>query len=73
MDKMNENCRPRGLSDLTDEEVQYRIQKAVELEREGLKVMGIPLVQWDYELNCVVKIMPDGTKVKVGNYDKKFN
>ena len=37
----------------------------MEHEREGLKVMGLPLVQWDDELNCVVKIMPDGTKVVV--------
>ena len=67
MNKKDENQKLRSLSDLTDEEVQYRIHKAVELEREALKVMGLPLVQWDYDLNCVVKIMPDGTKVKVEN------
>ena len=52
------------MGELTDKEIHYRIVKAVELEREGLKIMGIPLVQWDDEMNCVVKIMPNGEKIK---------
>ena len=54
-----------SFDDLTDKEIDIRIKKAVELEREGLKVMGIPLVEWDDELNSIVKIMPDGTKIKI--------
>lgn len=50
---------------MTDEEIHRRIQKAVELEREGLKVMGFPLIQWDDELQCVIKLMPNGEKVKL--------
>ena len=54
-----------GFDELTDAEIHRRIQKAVELEREGLKVMGLPLIEWDDELNCVVKVMADGSKIKV--------
>ena len=54
-----------GFDELTDAEIHRRIQKAVELEREGLKVMGLPLIEWDDELNCVVKVMSDGSKIKV--------
>ena len=58
-----------SFDDLSDAEIDRRIKKAVELEREGLKVMGIPLVEWDDELDCVVKIMPDGTKIKLEKYE----
>lgn len=54
-----------GDNNLTDEEIDKRIKKAVELEREALKAMGIPLVQWDDELDCIVRVMPNGMKVKV--------
>lgn len=50
---------------MTDKEIHYRIVKAVELEREALKVMGIPLIQWDDELGCITKIMPDGKVIPV--------
>lgn len=50
---------------LSDKEIDLRIKKAVELEREALKAMGIPLIQWDDDLDCIVRVMPDGTKVKV--------
>lgn len=50
---------------MTDEEIQKRIQKAVELEREGLKVMGLPLIQWDDDLQCVIRLMPNGEKIRI--------
>lgn len=50
---------------MTDEEIHRRIQKAVEMEREGLKIMGFPLIQWDDELQCVIKLMPNGEKIKI--------
>lgn len=50
---------------MTDKEIHYRIVKAVELEREALKAMGIPLVQWDDDLGCITKIMPDGKVVPI--------
>lgn len=54
---------------MTDEEIHRRIQKAVELEREGLKVMGFPLIQWDDDLQCVIKLMPNGEKIKLEEND----
>ena len=54
-----------SFDELTDLEIDRRIKKAVELEREGLKVMGFPLIEWDDNLNCVVKVLKDGTRTKI--------